>query len=153
MPGRLLPIYLNDHLVGVTAAIELAKRVSRSNDGTPLGAYAAALAAEAVAERAALRDVMKQADAAEDPLKRAAGFVGEKVGRLKLNGRLRGYSPLSRLLEIEALIALATMSAALWRSLQETGRADGEWVQRAERRLEALEEHRARAAAEALAED
>ena len=39
----------------------------------------------------------------ESKTKEAVAGVGEKVGRLKLNGQIRGYSPLSRVLELEAL--------------------------------------------------
>ena len=39
----------------------------------------------------------------ESKTKEAVAWVGEKIGRLKLNGQLRGYSPLSRVLELEAL--------------------------------------------------
>jgi NADH dehydrogenase/NADH:ubiquinone oxidoreductase subunit G len=44
--------------------------------------------------------------------------VAEKLGRLKLNGRLRGYSPLSRLLELEGLLIGITGKIALWKTLE-----------------------------------
>ena len=34
--------------------------------------------------------------------KDGAAWVAEKLGRLKTNGQLTGYSPLSRLVELEA---------------------------------------------------
>jgi hypothetical protein len=40
------------------------------------------------------------------------------VGRLKLNGQIRGYSPLSRVLELEALSVGVAGKLALWHSLQ-----------------------------------
>ena len=43
--------------------------------------------------------------------------AGELVGRLKTNGRLSTYSPLSRLLELEMLLAGIDAKRSLWRSL------------------------------------
>jgi hypothetical protein len=148
--ARLISIYCNDHLTAATGAVELAKRVRGSNAGTPLGDYAAELAAELEAEREALRAVMRRAGMREDPIKRTAGLVAERLGRLKLNGQLRGYSPLSRLVEIEALLLLAAGSVSLWRTLGEAGHDAGDWAARAERRIAALHEHRAAAVAPAL---
>jgi hypothetical protein len=47
--------------------------------------------------------------------------VAELVGRLKLNGRLTSYSPTSRLLEIEALLAGIDAKRSLWRALDAAG--------------------------------
>ena len=49
----------------------------------------------------------------EDADRRAAEFVG----RLKPNGRLRGDSPLSRLVELELLCAGILTKESLWRTL------------------------------------
>ena len=51
--------------------------------------------------------------------------MAEKLGRLKLNGRLRGYSPLSRLLELEGLLIGITGKMALWKTLAELEGAEG----------------------------
>jgi hypothetical protein len=96
-----------------------------------------------------------------DPLKVVVGWGAEKVGRLKLNGRLLGYSPLSRLVELETLAVGVYAKLALWRSLQQLepqrlAPGDGvlaELVGRAERQLKELEVHRQRATTEALVSD
>jgi hypothetical protein len=96
-----------------------------------------------------------------DPVKEGSAWVGEKLGRLKLNGQLRGYSPLSRLLELEGLVAGVNAKRGLWRSLQAADELQeslegvdlNALTRRAEdqsRRLEALHE---RAAREVLAAD
>ena len=59
-----------------------------------------------------------------DRAKIALGWTAEKVGRLKPDGRLRGYSPLGRLLELEGLLAGVHGEPALWRALLRTGKAD-----------------------------
>jgi hypothetical protein len=48
---------------------------------------------------------MKRLDVAESTVKKAAGWVGEKAGRLKPNDHLVSRSPLSDVLELEALRA------------------------------------------------
>jgi hypothetical protein len=48
----------------------------------------------------------------------AAAWVGEKLGRLKLNGQLTGYSPLSRLVELELLYVGISGKLRLWGALE-----------------------------------
>jgi hypothetical protein len=48
------------------------------------------------------------------------GWGAEKAGRLKLNGELLGYSPLSRLEELEALSLGVEGKLALWTALRRT---------------------------------
>jgi len=93
-----------------------------------------------------------------DPLKVTLAWAGEKVGRLKFNGRLRGYAPLSRVLELEGLIAGVSGKLALWRAVKEIApqepRLDEEALdvlaERARRQLAGLREQHRRAAAAAL---
>ena len=51
-----------------------------------------------------LRDIMAALGVEEDRIKQAVAWAAEKVGRLKLNGQLLGYSPLSRLVELEGMM-------------------------------------------------
>jgi hypothetical protein len=44
----------------------------------------------------------------------------EKLGRLKLNGQLTGYSPLSRMVEMEMLLIGITGKTGMWRALAQT---------------------------------
>src|SRR4051794_27409693 len=112
----LLPIYLNDHLAASTLGRDLARRAAGSNQGTEFGDFLTDLAGQIEADRAQLEDVMARLDVKPDPLKIGGAWLAEKVGRLKLNGRLLSYSPLSRVVEIEALIAGVHGKRALWRA-------------------------------------
>jgi len=103
-PERFLAIYLNDHLAGAMLGVELARRLRSSNKGDPeMGAALGEICVEIEADRATLERVMGRLEIPRGRLKPAAAWVAEKLGRLKLNGRLRGYSPLSRVLELESL--------------------------------------------------
>ena len=160
MPGdSLLAIYLNDHLGGATGGLELARRAARQNTDDALGSFLRRLAEEIGEDREALIQIMRSLEVKRDRVKVAGGWTAEKVGRLKLNGRLTGYSPLSRVLELEGLIAGVNGKLALWHSLLEIGpaepRIDVEQVerlaQRAESQVEELRRHHRAAASEAFA--
>jgi hypothetical protein len=149
----LIAVYLNDHLAGATGAVELARRAAREREGTELGTFLAGLRAEIVADRRALRRVIDAAGVRISVGKVALAWGAEKAGRLKLNGRLVHPSPLSPLVELEALATGIHGKRQLWRALR-AQRPPGteavdldELVARAERQLDAVETHRLAAAA------
>jgi hypothetical protein len=118
---NLLAIYLNDHLAGATAGVELARRLRGSNEGNDLfGAPLAEICAEIEADRETLQRLMERLSIRRDPVKPVGAWVVEKLGRLKLNGQLRGYSPLSRLVELEGLSIGIAGKARLWNALERT---------------------------------
>jgi hypothetical protein len=117
---RLLAIYLHDHLAGATAGVELARRARASNRGTKVGEALEGISAEIEADRATLERVMEHLEVKRNRAKVAGAWVAEKLGRLKLNGRLSGYSPLSRLVELEMLHIAITGKIQLWQALAET---------------------------------
>ncbi len=157
--AKLLAIYTNDHLAGATVGIELSGRALESNRGTPLGVFLEELHREIGEDEQTLRLVMSRLGLAPDRIKRALAWGGEKLGRLKPNGQLRGYSPLSRLVELEGLCLGVEGKLSLWRSLEQAVGTDprlagidlGELARRATAQRERLEEHRLEAAATALA--
>ena len=114
----MLAIYLNDHLAAATAARDLARRSAGSNRGSDYGPFLDRLAGEIEEDRESLLEIMKALDAGIDRVKVFAGWGTEKLGRLKLNGRLLGYSPLSRVEELEALALGVQGKLALWRALE-----------------------------------
>lgn len=125
-PQRRLAIYLNDHLAGATAGVELARRLRAGNEADPeMGEPLARICAEIEADRKTLERLIAELGIPRNAVKPAVAWLGEKLGRLKPNGQLRGYSPLSRLLELEALHIGITGKKRLWESL---GRSLGESV-------------------------
>jgi hypothetical protein len=160
--AALLGIYLNDHLAGATGGVELARRAARGCRGSATGAALEALTAEIAEDRAGLLDIMAALGISARQYKIYAAWVGEKVGRLKLNGRLVGRSPLSTLVELEALRLGVEGKAAGWRSLRaladladreprlDPTRLD-ELIDRARQQSQTLEELRLRTAAEIFA--
>jgi hypothetical protein len=116
---ELLAIYLNDHLAGATGGVELARRTRASNADTEFGPPLAKLCEEIEDDRETLVSVMAELDVGRSRVKPVLGWVGEKLARLKPNGRLRGYSPLSRVIELESLLLGVTGKLRLWRLLAE----------------------------------
>src|SRR3954467_4732 len=117
---KYLPIYLNDHLAGSTVAIELIKRAAGENEGTELGAFLVALREEIEADRNALLEVMSELGTGVDTKKRLTAWATEKAGRLKLNGELFSYSPLSRVTELEGVSLGIEGKRLLWIALRST---------------------------------
>ena len=156
--NKNLSIYLNDHLAGAVAGVELAKRTASNNKGTEWGSFLERLGEEIEQDRRALLDLMGELDIRQDVLKDAAAWLGEKVGRLKLNGQLVGYSDLSRLVELDGLALGITGKLALWRGLKEADipaiRATGVDLaaleERARKQRDELEDYRLRAARSAF---
>jgi hypothetical protein len=154
----LLSIYLNDHLAGATVGRELSRRSASSNRGTPYEPFLGQLAQEIVEDRRSLLSIIDALGVRVDRLKAAAAWGGEKLGRLKLNGQLRGYSPLSRVVEFEGLVLGIHGKRALWITLGELARDRPVLVadellalrRRAESQLERLETQRIRAITDAF---
>src|SRR4051794_17732900 len=67
-----------------------------------------------------LERLMRELGVRFDPLKTYGAWAAEKFGRLKLNGQLTGYSPLSRVVELEGLHLGITGKLELWRTLKTT---------------------------------
>ena len=109
-------------------------------------------------DRETLKRLMDEVGAKRDPLKAGGAWAAEKLGRLKLNGQLTGYSPLSRLEELEFLHMGITGKVEMWGAFKRTlsGRVPGfdfEALElRAERQRDEVENHRLQAAAEAFAD-
>jgi hypothetical protein len=132
-----LDIYLNDHFAGATVGAEVSRRAAAENRGTELGDFLEALHREIVDERQTLRAVMSTLGIDASPLTPAGAWLLEKAGRLKLNGQVRGRSPLSS-------------KRSLWQVLGRAFPADERLEQfhldalvaRADEQLKGLQEHR-----------
>jgi ferritin-like metal-binding protein YciE len=154
-----LTIYLNDHLAGATAGADLAARAASENEGSEFGEALAELAREIAKDRDELLSIMGSLERQVDHVKLAVGWTAEKFARLKPNGRVFGYSPLSRLLELEGLAGGIRGKRALWRALAAAADVHADLdaarlellAARADDQLEVVDRLHGRAAALALA--
>ena len=129
MAERYLTTYLQDHLAMLTGELELLKRVISENRGQVFAERLEALLPHTEDDADMLRNLLDRFGGRPSGTKEAAAWVGEKLGRLKMNDQLRGYSPLSRLEEHEGLLQAANARRAMWVALgtwlQGDPRADG----------------------------
>jgi hypothetical protein len=155
----LLGIYLNDHLGGSIAGVEVAEKLRSKNEGAPFGAALAGLVLEIKEDRATLEHLMDRLGIERNPAKQAAGRGLEKLGRLRTSKQLTGSAEISRLMDIEALWLGIEGKLAMWRALKEIAELDAELAatdfdglaERARRQRETLEPFRLQAAVFAFA--
>jgi hypothetical protein len=155
MNRKLFGIYLNDHLAGSVVGSRLARRIAQHNEGNHYGSEAARLAEEIEQDKVTLEELMDRLGVRQKKARLAIAAATETASRLKPNGRLIGYSPLSRVVELEGLTVGVTGKLELWQSLKATGeRVDGidadELIRRAESQRDRVADLRLQAAREAF---
>ena len=156
--SALLGIYLNDHLAGATGGTALAKRLATSERDRPGGDVLVRLAAEIEEDRAALLDMMAALGVPVRRYKTIAAWAAERIGRFKPNGHLVSRSPLSGLIELEAMRLGVEGKAAGWRTLRVRAEHDARLdvarldalIVRARKQADDLERLRVRAAVDAF---
>ena len=104
----LLAVYCNDHLAASVGGIELVKRMLGVHRGTAYEGPLTQLLDELREEKTALKSMMDALGFPVRQYKQLGTWVGEKLSRAKLNGRLLSRSPLSDLIELE-FIATAVL--------------------------------------------
>jgi uncharacterized membrane-anchored protein len=119
--------YLNDHRAGASAGTALARRIWRSNRRTQWGSLLEQVADSIEQDLAVLDRVRAAADVSGGELKKTAALLAERAGRLKLNRHLLTYSPLSRVLELEALMSGIQGKQRLWVALRTAAPSHPEW--------------------------
>ena len=161
MPAAIdyLSTYLQDHRAGAEMGVNLAQRLRDQNEGTAYEDFLTLLAQQIEEDVLTLEETMEAFGIDKALMKTAGAKVGEVLGRLKPNEQLSGYSPLSRVLEIEMLRSGVQGKLALWDSLYEISETDDrldpdglqQLIERAESQLAGLREHHRMAAREAFA--
>ncbi len=115
----LLGLYLSDHFTGATAGLERVERMVAAYSDTPFHGELAELAEQIRAERELHRSLLDTLGVPRRRHRQAAAWVAERVGRLKLNGRVVERSPLSALLEAELLRSAVLGKIGGWQTLGE----------------------------------
>jgi hypothetical protein len=114
---EVLGTYLNDHLGGANAGVEMAQQLhERAADG-PDAATLAQLAADIALDRDELRELVERLGEGGHPAKKAAGWVAGKTQRLAVGELLTGDEHLSMLLQAETLALGIEGKRALWATL------------------------------------
>jgi hypothetical protein len=120
----LLTIYLNDHLAASIGGIELLKRMIGAHRGTDYEQRLRQLLDDLHEEHDFLRNSMVELGLPIRWYKSVGIWAGEKLSRLKLNGRLLSRSPLSSLVEFEFLAAAVRAKRSGFETLREVAAVD-----------------------------
>jgi hypothetical protein len=114
-PGReRLHTYLNDHLAGSVAAIELLDDVIEHHSEDRFGKIFRDLRDEIAADQGMLRDLIRKLGAEESAVRKAGAWLAEKFSRVKV-GDVDDSADL--LQALEGLALGITGKKLLWRSL------------------------------------
>jgi hypothetical protein len=118
---RLFHIYLRDHHAADTAGLALAHRTLQNNENSEFEQELRDLVRDIEEDSKALRLAMAELGVDPSPVKMLVARGVELVARLKSNGRVVQYSPSSRVLELEDIIAGLAAKQQFWRSLAVAG--------------------------------
>lgn len=109
-----LTIYLKDQHAIAEGVLSLARRAASNQRTTEAGPALRQLANDLNDDQRVLVGVMEQVGARPSWMKTVGAQLGERAGRFKLNGQLRGSSPLSPVIELEGLLDGITAGRHVW---------------------------------------
>jgi hypothetical protein len=117
MANEHLATYLNDHLAGSVAALELIGHLMATHAGTAVDRLLAELRADITADRQELEKLIDQLHVAVSRPRQATAWLAEKVSELKLRLDDPAGGALRLLEGLEALALGIEGKRALWRAL------------------------------------
>lgn len=108
MATEMLHTYMQDHHAGAAAGIDLFRRVAEHHSDPHVREVVSRIGDETVEDVKALEELMTLAGASPSLLKDLPAKASEKLGQIKPNRRFAERSPLSDLVELEALTLAVT---------------------------------------------
>jgi hypothetical protein len=115
---KQIATYLNDHLAGSEAALEILDHLESSHGTGSVGEVARRLRTEITDERKVLKNLLDQLDASASVPRRVAGWLSEKALELKLIADDPGDGYLRLLEAVETLKLGVHGKLGLWVALQ-----------------------------------
>lgn len=117
MRSELLSTYLNDHLAGSVAALELVDHLVKITKGTDREGFFLALGGEIQEDQHTLSQLLGGVGGKESKARKAAAWLTEKIGEAKLRLDDPGDGTLRLLEALETLELGIQGKLALWRGL------------------------------------
>lgn len=114
-----LATYLNDHLAGSVAAIEMIEHLIKTYEGRPIEQFCKKLCADINSDQTELRGLMRSLEIKESSARKAGAWVAEKFSRPKLGRRSEGTEEVGFLQALEGLVLGIRGKEGLWRALGE----------------------------------
>ena len=158
MSTEVLATYLNDHLAGSVAALELVDRITQLCRGTEREKIFRRLRDEIEEDQEVLKQLLQASGGKESKVRKAAAWLTEKIGEAKLELDATDAGDLRLLEALEALGLGIQGKLGLWRALEaasagvpEFGRLDlSELERRARDQFERVETLRLQVARSAI---
>ena len=115
--------YLNDHLAGSVAALELLDRLVETYSGRPLERFFRELRDDIRADQSQLEELIAKLGIKESAVSKAGAWIAEKFSRPKIDLEADSKADLGLFLALEALVLGITGKRSLWRALDAASRA------------------------------
>jgi hypothetical protein len=117
MSSKALRTYLNDHLAGSVAALELLDHLADLHSDPDRKRFFTGLKAEVEEDQRVLQQLLEKVGGKESTARKAAAWLTEKIGQVKLRLDDVGDGQLRVLEAIETLGLGIQGKLALWRAL------------------------------------
>jgi hypothetical protein len=117
MAEQPIHVYLNDHLAGATAGVDLAKQAAERHDGE-LREFFAQLADEIGADHNTLTTLMNQMDAHASGAKEVLAKAGSVVSETKFSGESMDDPEFGTFLTLETLSIGVEGKLCMWKALK-----------------------------------
>jgi hypothetical protein len=114
--------YLNDHLAGSVAALELLDRLVENYKGKPLEHFFSDLRADIDQDQEQLKQLIEKLGIQESAVRKAGAWIAEKFSRPKIDLSEGSKPEIGLFLALEALILGITGKRSLWRALEAAAR-------------------------------
>lgn len=121
MATEMLHTYMQDHHAGAAAGIDLFRRVAEDHQDPEIRRIVSRIGDETVDDLNSLEELMTLAGTSPSLLKDLPAKAAEKFGQLKPNRRVTERSPLSDLVELEALTLAVTGKKLGFKALLDIG--------------------------------
>lgn len=121
MTSEMLHTYMRDHHAGAAAGVDLFRRVADAHEDGHIRDVVSRLGDQTEEDKAELERLMELVGTSPSLLKDLPARAAETVAKLKPNQRVAERSPLSDLLELEALTLAVTGKELGWKALLDIG--------------------------------
>ena len=110
--------YLNDHLAGSVAALELLDRMIEACEGKSLERFLRQLREDIHQDQEKLKELIEKLGVSESTVRKAGAWIAEKLTRPKVDLGEGSKDEIGIFLALEALLLGITGKRSLWRALQ-----------------------------------
>jgi hypothetical protein len=113
-----LSTYLNDHLAGSVAALNMIDHLIDTYEEKPLAQFFRDLRADIAADQAKLQGLVEKLDKKHNAIRKAGTWIAEKISRAKIRPGESRDGEMGLYLALESLVLGITGKSALWRGLE-----------------------------------